>query len=385
MKGNKLKKECISIFMNLAKTTLGSGILRYPFLFKTYGVWYTILLTSVSALASLFGLWLYIDLNDFYGLDNSMSTIARYIYPPLQPIVNITVCLKCFLVCTAYLVLLKNNLPGTVKSIFGLQSSYQTLCMLGVVLCVFPFVSMHKIDKLRYTSSFGLCAVIGLMLLSVYRYATAEDVPVFEETKGGNYLGELGSFVFGFTCHQNIFSVQNEMKVNNKTALKMTVFLMLVAASSVYITFGLTNYLVLGNGMKENFFENIPEGMKSIISMFYFLVVMMSIPLQTHPCRKYFLDLFDTRYSTDGKYWHLRFVTSLFIILLSFIIAMNVSKMEKLCEIVGGTFSALMCFIFGSLYYFIAFWNRGFEVKKILAFFVLAYGVAAFVSLFLAP
>ncbi|CAD26577.1 putative AMINOACID TRANSPORTER [Encephalitozoon cuniculi GB-M1] len=385
MKRNKPGRECRSIFINLIKTTLGSGILRYPFLFKTYGVWYTILLTSVSALASLLGLWLYIDLNDFYGLDNSMSTIARYIYPPLQPVVNVTVSLKCFLVCTAYLVLLKNNLPGTVKSIFGLQNSYPTLCMLGVVACVFPFVLMHRIDRLKYTSSFGFAAVMSLVLLSVYRYANVEEVPTYTEAKNKNYLGELGSFVFGFTCHQNIFSVQNEMKVSDKTALKITALLVLVVASLVYIVFGLTNYLALGDSMGENFFEGLPEGMKNMVPMFYFLVVAMSIPLQTHPCRTYFLDLFDTRYSVDGKYQHLRFVTSLFIMLLSFIIAMNVSKMQKLCEVIGGTFSTLMCFVFASMYYFIAFWNRGFEIKRLMALFVLLYGVAAFASLFLAP
>ncbi|AFN82991.1 putative aminoacid transporter [Encephalitozoon romaleae SJ-2008] len=384
MKKNELGRECRSIFINLIKTTIGSGILRYPFLFKMYGVWYTTALTLISALASLLGLWLYIDLNDFYGLDNSMSTIARYIYPSLQPVVNVTVSVKCFLVCTAYLVLLKNNLPGTIKSIFGLEDTHQALCMAGVVLCVFPFVSMHKIDKLRYTSSFGFGAAIALVLLSIYRYVVCKEVPTYGEGRVGNYLGELGSFVFGFTCHQNIFSVQNEMKVSDKAALKITVLLVLLMASLIYITFGLTNYLVLGDGMSENFFENIPEGMKNIIAMFYFLVVMMSIPLQTHPCRTYFLDLFDTRYSADGKYWHLRFVTSLFIILLSFMIAMNVSKMERLCEIIGGSFSTLMCFVFASLYYFIAFWNRGFEMKKITALFVLLYGVAAFVSLFLA-
>ncbi|KAG5859673.1 amino acid transporter [Encephalitozoon hellem] len=385
MKKNELGRECRSIFINLIKTTIGSGILRYPFLFKMYGIWYTAALTFISALASLLGLWLYIDLNDFYGLDNTMSTIARYIYPTLQPIVNVTVSVKCFLVCTAYLVLLKNNLPGTIRSIFGLESDYRILCMAGVVLCVFPFVSMQKIDRLRYTSSFGFGAAIALVVLSIYRYAVSKDVPIYTESKdGNNYLGELGSFVFGFTCHQNIFSVQNEMMVSDKTALKITVLLVLLVASLVYITFGLTNYLVLGDGMSENFFENIPERMRNVVAMFYFLVVMMSIPLQTHPCRTYFLDLFDTRYSVDGKYWHLRFVTSIFIILLSFMIAMNVSKMERLCEVIGGSFSTLMCFIFASLYYFIAFWNRGFEMKKITALFVLLYGVAAFTSLFLA-
>lgn len=385
MKENRLRSECRSIFINLIKTTLGSGILRYPFLFKTYGVWYTIMLTSVSALASLLGLWLYIDLNDFYGLDNSMSTIARYIYPPLQPAVNITVSLKSLLVCIAYLVLLKNNVPGTIRGIFGLQDEYPGLCLLGIVLCIFPFVAMHRIDRLRYTSLFGFAAVIGLVLVSIYRYAIAGEARFSGEMKEKEYFGELGSFVFGFTCHQNIFSVQNEMKTGDRTALKATTLLVMVVASLVYITFGLTNYLALGDTMKENFFENLPSGVRSVVSVFYFLVIIMSIPLQTHPCRTYFLDLFDTRYSMDGKYWHLRFVTSLFIILLAFIVAMNVSRMERLCEVIGGSFSTLMCFGFASVYYFMAFWHRGFEVKKLMALFVLLYGVAAFISLFLAP
>ncbi|KAH9412298.1 putative amino acid transporter [Ordospora pajunii] len=387
MKKNELRKESISIFINLIKTTIGSGILRYPFLFKMYGPWYTIVLTLISALASLFGLWMYIDLNDFYGLDNSMSTIARYIYPPLQNIVNITVSVKCFLVCIAYLVLLKNNVPRTVSAIFGMQDEYPNLCIFVIAVCIFPFVVMHRIDKLRYTSLFGLVAVMALVASSIAMYAKSGDVVAMQHTatSNGKLFGELGSFVFGFTCHQNIFSVQNEMKTNNKTALKLTTFLVLGTASLTYIVFGLASYLALGDSMKENFFENLPDRIRNTVAVFYFFVVMMSIPLQTHPCRTYFLNLFGAKYSAERKYRHLRFVTSLFIIAVALIAAMSVSKMERLCEVIGGSFSALMCFGFASVYHFMAFKHRGIEIRKIMPLFVLLYGMAAFASLFAHP
>ncbi|KAM0672435.1 hypothetical protein OCOL_000655 [Ordospora colligata] len=386
MKKNELRNESMSIFINLIKTTIGSGILRYPFLFKTYGLWYTIALTLISALASLFGLWMYIDLNDFYGLDNSMSTLARYIYPPLQNIVNVTVSVKCFLVCIAYLVLLKNNVPRTVSAILGIQDEYPNLCLFVITVCIFPFVIMHRIDKLRYTSLFGLIAVMALVASSVVIYAKSSDV-VMQHTVTSNHklFGELGSFVFGFTCHQNIFSVQNEMKASNKSMLKLTTFLVLSTASLIYIVFGVTSYLAFGDKMKENFFENLPSGIRNTVAVFYFFVVMMSIPLQMHPCRTYFLNLFGAKYSIEKKYGHLRFVTSLFIMALALVTAMSVNKMERLCEIIGGSFSTLMCFGFASVYHFMAFKHRRLEVRKIMALFVLLYGMAAFASLFARP
>lgn len=385
MKKNELKTECFSIFVNLTKTTLGTGVLGYPFLFKKHGVYYTVLLTLVSALASLFGLWLYIDLNDFYGLDNSMSSIAQYIYPPLQVFVNVTVFFKCFLVCSAYLSLLRRDVPGLVRSVFGMQDEYPNLCLLVVLLCVSPFVFMYKLDRLRYTSSFGVLAILVLIAASVYRYAMMKgEVAVQMDTGDRNYLSGLGSFVFSFTCHQNIFTAQNEMRTNNKTALKITAMLALLTASAVYIAFGLVNYLTFGDAITKNIFETLPgDGMTRGVSVFYFLVVIVSIPLQTNPCRAYLLNMFDVRYSMEEKHWRVRAVASFLILLLAYVLAVMNPNFERFCGRIGGSFSTFMCFIFAGLYYFMAFSHRGFEVKKVMALFVLLYGGCAFLSLFL--
>lgn len=381
-KKNELRSECFSIFVNLTKTTLGAGVLAYPYLFKTYGVYYAVLLTVVSALASLFGLWLYIDLNDFYGLDNSMSTIAQYIYPPLQAFVNVAVFFKCFLVCSAYLMLLKREVPGIVRTLLGAQDEYPNLCLFAAVACISPFVFMHRLDKLRYTSSLGVLAILALVLSSVYRFTNSAGAPIQLDTGNRNYLANLGSFVFSFTCHQNIFAAHNEMKIHNKTALKITAMLALGTASVVYIVFGLVNYMTFGDKVARNFLGMLPkDGLGTTVSIFYLLVVMMSIPLQTNPCRAYFLNMFNLRYSVQEKYWHLRAATSLFILLISCMLAAMNSDFECFCGMIGGSFSTFMCFIFAGMYYFLAFRHRGLEIKKLMALFVLVYGGAALLSL----
>ena len=108
------------------------------------------------------------------------------------------------------------------------------------------------------------------------------------DTGNRNYLDGLGNFLFSFSCYKNIFKAKNEMKINNKTALKIKTMPVLATVSAVYSTFGLFNYLTLGDSItKESFVSK--GSMENIMSTFYLLVILMSIPLQTNPCNAYFI------------------------------------------------------------------------------------------------
>jgi amino acid permease len=173
------------------------------------------------------------------------------------------------------------------------------------------------------------------------------------------------------------------MRINNKTALKITAILSLGMASIIYITFGLFNYMTFGDKIQRNIFCMFPQdSLTTGVSIFYFFIVLMSVPLQTNPCRVYLLNLFNIKYLTENKYQHIRSLASFSILFSAFILATINSSFERFCEKIGGSFSTLMCFIFAGVYYFIAFKHKGFGEKKLMASFVLLYGGLSFLSLF---
>jgi amino acid permease len=384
LKKNELFGECAGIFVNLLKTTMGTGILAYPYIFKTCGIYRAILLTAASALASLFGLWLYIDLNSYYGLDNTMSSISYYIFPQMKTAVDLIVIMKCFSVFVAYLFLLKHKLPQLMALVFDAPKN-TTLCLFLILLAASPFIFMFRLNRLRYTSLLGLLAALMLVVFSVYRYTSSDAKAPEPKREAGShgYLPLLGPFTFSFTCHQNIFTVQNEMRISNKLALKLTTLLVFTIASVMYIVFGLFTYITFGEDTPEKFFDTFSgDNVSSFVLVFYFLVVIMSIPLQTHPCRTYMLNMIDSKYSTQEKYWRARSLASFIIVLFAFILSLRETDYNELCRGIGSTFSALMCFVFASLYYLIAFRGTSFETKKAMALYSLVYGCLAIFSFF---
>jgi amino acid permease len=387
LKKNELFEECVGIFINLLKTTMGTGILAYPSIFRICGIPKGILLTAASALASLFGLWLYIDLNSYYGLDNTMSSLSYYILPQMKSIVDLIVIMKCFSVFVAYLFLLKHRIPQVTALVFDAPKD-ATLCLFMILLLTSPFIFMFRLNRLKYTSSLGLVATFMLVAFSIYRYCNFSNIapPGVRGPKDSSYLPLLGPFTFSFTCHQNIFTVQNEMRISNKLALKLTTLLVFVAASVMYIVFGVATYLTFRESTPDNFFETLSgDNMSSFVLVFYFLVVMMSIPLQTHPCRMYVLNMIDQKYSTQEKHWEIRSLASFIIISSAFLLSLRETDYNELCRGIGSTFSALMCFVFASFYYFIAFRGTGFEMRKIMALYSIAYGGLAILSFFYRP
>lgn len=222
--------ESLSIYINLLKTTMGCGILKYPIFFQVYGIFPCIILTIISALSSFSGIILYINLNDKYGRNNTLSTVTLHFKPFLKILADVVVIFKCYTVSIAYMVYLKKQLEFLI-SYFDLSLNVYFL-LLMIVILITPFVIMNKLDKLKYTSSLGLIAILLLISTSLYRYLNLDKSYTLQiDTGNRSYIDNLSHFVFSFTCHQNIFTIQNEMSFYNTRALKITALFSFLSAS----------------------------------------------------------------------------------------------------------------------------------------------------------
>ncbi|TBU02040.1 transmembrane amino acid transporter, partial [Hamiltosporidium magnivora] len=278
-----MKRVLGSAYFNLLKTILGCGILVYPSLYKNYGIIPTTVLTLISGFFSLSGLFLYVLTNKIINKKSTMSTISRYSIPSLRYVVDVVVILKCFFVTVSYMIFLKEIIPyGFGKLGFEYFVERKELGLLICLLISLPLNLLRKIDGLKFTSVFGIGSVIFILLTSFYRLIRSNsDKKIYYFTDNFSYYKSLGEFVFGFTCHQNIFTIQNEMEGVKIWELNCVMFMAIFTASLIYILFGIINYKIFGELIEGNFLNILDDDKLKIVTVvIYGIMILISIPLQ---------------------------------------------------------------------------------------------------------
>lgn len=251
-------------------------------------------------------------------------------------------------------------------------------------LIVIPLSFLRRLDSLKYTSVIALCSIAYLVVLVVAHYIKGDTLEERGEVRVFSWAGPvaaLASFpviVFAYTCHQNMFSILNEISDNSHFRTTSVIFASIGSACGLYILTGITGYLSYGDNIKGNIVSMYPTAAASTIGRLAIVIlVMFSYPLQIHPCRASIDACLkwrprrrngqndaspsrNTLLSTprpSGRSNHemgdMRFaVITTILIVLSFVTAMTVSSLEKVLAYVGSTGSTTISFILPGLFYY---------------------------------
>ena len=359
----------LSVFTNITKACIGAGILEFPYLFQQYGYLGALLYTFLFGFISYSGCVLYIVVNAYikdklnslseterikkgYPSKTSLSTMSLFILPKFKLIIDFIVIFKCLFVSLGYFALIAETLKTIVEEAGCYEKSSNLFNLQGMVICIFlsvyllttPFICAKKIDTLKRSSFLGLIGVMMLLGVTVYYKMTivpavVHNVKPFNEF---NILHDLGSFVFSYTCHQNIVAVQNEADQLDSTKMNINVGVVYIFTTFIYITFGFLNYQTFNHlNINKKIFDTWPEGkVKLAILSIYVAFLSVTIPLHVHPIKTMIADVFGI-----NNVWAIRGiglgVTTTWFILAVFklITFLTVSKY------VSQTFSALLVFI----------------------------------------
>merc|ERR1719217_1489490 len=133
-------------------------------------------------------------------------------------------------------------------------------------------------------------------------------------------LTTLPIFIFSFTCHQNMFPVANEItnpSVRRLTAVASSAVMTAVTLYAACIVFG---YSVFGHHIKQNYLLALPQSIPvNLGSILMSLCNGLSLPLQTHPCRRSLTVLVNScmgtsyEYPQVGERWLRRVLTSIIL------------------------------------------------------------------------
>ena len=172
-----------------------------------------------------------------------------------------------------------------------------------------------------------------------------------------------------------MFSIINEIADNSHFRLSSVVATSIGSAASIYVLVAVTGYLSFGNEVGGNIVAQYAPSASSTIGRAAIVVlVMFSYPLQVHPCRAS-VDavlkwrpikskntsseenpnnpLLGAKKRRNDEIGELRFAAiTTVIIILSYIVAMTVSSLEKVLAYVGSTGSTSISFILPGLFYY---------------------------------
>ncbi|GMI11829.1 hypothetical protein TrVE_jg6533 [Triparma verrucosa] len=407
----------LSCIANLTNTILGSGMLGLPFAFSAAGSVTGTLLLLVAATFSSNGLFLLSVAADKVGITpskpSSFYSVAQAAYPPSTALIDFAVAFKCFGVATGYLITVGDCMVDAMKFISKEDSGsllviQRQFWIVLASLLVASISFFRTLDALKYTSMVSVVFVLAMTVVIILYsmgiegmspckdYAPPDDdleaVCVGEKdsfTTFESTMSNLAVFVFSFTCHQNIFSVCNELKERTQAKVNTVIFISIGAALLLYLLVAWSGFNTFGSSLQSDILLNYPQnGLVTTMRIFVALLVIFSYPLQLDPSRRCIITLInklrktpetddftpvkdDEEASTskhsetdasinskepspnsDGWGENVMFygITTAFL-LASFSLAMIVTSLGTILNVVGATGSTMVSYILPGLVY----------------------------------
>ena len=324
---------------------------------------------------------------------SSFFALSQITYPNAAVIFDAAIAVKCFGVGVSYLIIIGDLMPGVVRGFTDEDSVLPFLVdrhfwVTAFMMVVIPLSFLRRLDSLKYTSVIALISIGYLVVLVVYHFAAQDTFdgarPPVRVVHWAGAIQTLSSFpviVFAYTCHQNMFSILNEIADNSDSKTTSVVLASNGTAAAIYILVAITGYLSFGNDIGGNIVaQYAPSASATIGRAAIVVLVMFSYPLQVHPCRASVdavlkwrpksssrssgpssgdsspprnVPLLQAGKKRNSEIGETRFaLITTAIIILSYIVAMTVSSLEAVLAYVGSTGSTAISFILPGLFYY---------------------------------
>lgn len=396
-----------SLLFNLIKAMIGTGILFLPQRAAALGAIPSLFLLFFSAFCSGLGLILYLWLCSKVGRNSSIKTLSDVTYKSFGIIFNLIIVPKCFLVATLYIKLACEYLytqlfPGQVS-----RWKY-ALFTIVVAFSVLPFVLLTKMGKLRYTSYAAFGAILFLVAFSIMLFAKYGSNPAFPEpavtatatkfilfapsgfkTLLGYFQG-ISTFMFSFTCHQNVFPIYNEARNNSSKSMRNLVFLSIGISLCIYVSFMLFSLGTFGTFLGKdgdilNTYARYLNGRKSWMQplavtcqILFAIVLLFSVASQTLPLKSSFVNVLPVKEETlAARSKEINWAISVTTVMLAALIVMFAERKSigYFVSIIGSICSPLLMAVVPSLYYLKLVKHKMWGWKKISVLAFCIFGI----------
>jgi len=293
-----------SCVMNLSKTVVGAGTLGLPAAFASVGPRLGVALLVVFGALSAFGLHLLaaaarLTRNE----EKSFRALAVTASPRFATVIDAAVAVKCFGVATSYLVVIGDTAPQVAEGnhVRGALSRRWPWITLSVVVLT-PLCLLEKLDGLKVTSAASMVLVLvltGCMLAYCLQERSASaigDALDRELSFDLDAAKTLTVFIFGYTCHQNIFAICNELERPTQARVDGIVLATIGLACGVYLVVALAGFTAFRGHVQGDVLDNFGDtSFLGAVRVVVAVLVALSYPLQSHPARACVFSLLDAK------------------------------------------------------------------------------------------
>lgn len=410
------KASIYSAAFNIANTILGAGMLGLPAALSKWGVVFGMIGLVVAAACAALGLILLSECADIVGRPAGFYDVAEKAQHRLGLAIDIAVAIKCFGVAVSYIIVVGDSIPLAVGAGHGVVSD-RHFWVIAAVATAAPVCYLRKMDSLRFTSIFALMCVAFVIVVIVLFATPALDactgahIDANASNVGGDslcggkvdvlptqgviaFLTKLSTFVFSYTCHQNIFATTNELYKPTKTRINGFIISAISCCTVIYTVIVLCGYFTYGDAVTSDVLETYPDKMVVTVARIAISVcVVFSFPMQLHPARACIISIINscatsccagtteadpevgTKQAPPSKGAHpericevgptfggrvspdesMHFIITTVFIALAFVIAMSVTDLGIVLSVVGATGSTIVSYILPGMCY----WRLG--------------------------
>ena len=183
------------------------------------------------------------------------------------------------------------------------------------------------------------------------------DKPIAVQTNIVFILKNLGTFVFAFTAHYNLFGFYNTIapKRKNVRSMNSIIAIALSLCGPVYVIFGIGGYFTYGNSIQGNLLSSFPLNTVSTVArMAIALIVASSYPILLFPSRVAVLhtvEQFTSEAFFKKNYNMLFYGITAVLLVVTCGTAMLVDDLGLVFNLLGGSAMTMISFVFPGMFY----------------------------------
>ena len=364
----------------LSSLALGTGAFSIPFYCTKLGLfWFIIFIILGSAAAYWTLTGLIKSSRRCKGLDYSPSVRALIGKAP-SVLIDLIIVIYLIGVFVQYLVIIYSLIGRTFYEIFIDRDDYKTFddykaakwdkasykypIMFGTTALVIPLCLLKDISKMRFSSMFGVCALMYSILVVVvqtpwfykdYLDKYKEDDPKthanwFDISKGFSsnlyFFTGVATVFFCYSCHPGAFPVYKTLKNKSEKNVNTVFFRSVCLDFVIYILVAICGFMTAPTNPKEliiyrdTVFEN--DIFMTIAKIALALDLFLSLPANFASYRcSFFIVFFGTDQIDDLRNW----LVTLPTLLLSTLVGALYEKILSYISLFGGFCSSIMCYL----------------------------------------
>ncbi|KGG52814.1 vacuolar amino acid transporter 6 [Mitosporidium daphniae] len=225
------------------------------------------------------------------GRQTSYFSAATKYAPRLRLSVDLSIIIQGWGVCLSYLILVGNSIPSLYLFVYSLfYEAYDDMLFFGfeprqfsivatMLFVLFPLCCLKTLRALKFMSILAIMCVVYILLMilayfalfllysdesifQLFRLNVVDRLPIsLWKWSFEGILRSIPIFIFGFTCHHNLFNIFNELKQPRSIGKLNKISVVSIASvGMIYFLIAAAGYVTLGDGVDSKLFDSYEYG-----------------------------------------------------------------------------------------------------------------------------